>query len=327
MEQIDYDIDDFMNYCEVKNLAKKTIASYEQTLRLFVIFLKTKFDVKEAESVKEIHIMEYIKNLQERGKYTVVANANTKKINFPENRQDFKKEISKTTINNYIRNIKVFFNYMYDNRYISNNPIRRVRQLKNQRKVVGYIDDNNMNKLLRNFDLSKFHEYRDYIIALLIFDTGMRIGETLLIKETDIDYVNRSIRLLADNTKGKKDRYVFFSPDMLKQLKRWLQYKDRYKQSEYVFCTTKGTNLKIGNYETNFKKYGERIGQSELHPHMLRNNFAKRYLMNGGDIYTLSKILGHSSVTVTEEAYLDLETEDLRKQYQKHSPLMNLKRA
>ena len=60
---------------------------------------------------------------------------------------------------------------------------------------------------------------------------------------------------------------------------------------------------------------------------MLRNNFAKRFLMSGGDIYTLSKILGHSSVTVTEEAYLDLLTEDLRIKYQNYSPLLNLKRA
>lgn len=327
MEQIDYDIDDFMNYCDVKQLSQKTLKSYEQTLRLFAIFLKTECKIGEAESVKEIHIREYIKRLQERGKYTVVANENTKKVNFPENRQDYKKEISKTTINNYIRNIKVFFNYMYDNRYITNNPIRRVKQLKNPRKVVGYLDNTNMNKLLKNFDLSKFHEYRDYIIAQLIFDTGMRIGETLLIKETDIDFVRRTILLPADHTKGKKDRYVFFSVEMLKELKRWLQYKDRYKQCEYVFCTTKGKVLQVGNYETNFKKYGERIGQNEIHPHLLRNNFAKRFLMNGGDIYTLSKILGHSSVTVTEEAYLDLQTEDLRVQYQKNSPLMNLKRA
>lgn len=327
MEQIDYDIDDFMTYCEVKNLSKKTINSYEQTLRLFAIFLKNECEVKEAGEVKEIHIREYIKQLQERGKYTVVANENTKKVNFPENRKDYQKEVSKTTINNYIRNIKVFFNYMYDNRYISNNPIRRVKQLKNQRKVVGYIDDTNMNKLLKSFDLSKFHEFRDYTIAQLIFDTGMRIGETLLIKEADIDFVKRTILLPADNTKGKKDRYVFFSQEMLKQLKRWLQYKDRYKQCEYVFCTTKGTVLKISNYETNFKKYGERIGQNDIHPHMLRNNFAKRFLLSGGDIYTLSKILGHSSVTVTEEAYLDLQNEDLRVQYQRHSPLMNLKRV
>lgn len=49
--------------------------------------------------------------------------------------------------------------------------------------------------------------------------------------------------------------------------------------------------------------------------------------MQGMDIYTLSRILGHSSVTVTEKCYLDLDDEDIRKNYQKYSPLMNLKRA
>lgn len=327
MEQIDYDVDDFMNFCEVKNLAKKTLASYEQTLRLFAQYLKDIFKIKEVGEVKEIHIREYIKYLQERGKYTVVANQSSVKSNFPQNRKDYKQEISKTTINNYIRNIKVFFNYMYDNRYINNNPVKRVKEIKNTRKALGYMNDNDMNKLLKNFDLSKFHEYRDYTVAQLIFDTGMRIGETLLIKETDIDFIKRSILLPAENTKGKKDRYVFFSAEMLKELKRWLQYKDRYRQSEYIFCTHKGKKLDISNYETNFRKYGERIGLKNIHPHLLRNNFAKRFLMSGGDIYTLSKILGHSSVTVTERAYLDLDSDDIRTKYQRYSPLANLKRA
>ena len=48
--------------------------------------------------------------------------------------------------------------------------------------------------------------------------------------------------------------------------------------------------------------------------------------MSGGDIYTLSKILGHSSVKVTEECYLDLDDNDIRKNYQKYSPLANLRR-
>lgn len=60
---------------------------------------------------------------------------------------------------------------------------------------------------------------------------------------------------------------------------------------------------------------------------MLRNNFEKRFLMQGGDIYTLSRILGHSSVKVTEEAYLDLDENDLRQNYQRYSPLANLKRG
>ena len=207
------------------------------------------------------------------------------------------------------------------------NSVARIKEIKCARKVVGFIEDGDFNRLLKAFDLSKFHEYRDYIVAQLIFDTGMRLGETLLIEETDIDFIKRTILLKAENTKGKKDRYVFFSQEMLKQLRRWLQYKDRYRQSKYVFCTNKGKLLKVNNYETNFKKYGERIGLSEIHPHMLRNNFAKRFLMQGGDIYTLSRTLGHSSVKVTEEAYLDLDENDLRINYQKYSPLANLKRG
>lgn len=326
MEKIDYDIDDFMDYCTAKNLAEKTINSYEQTLRLLSRYLIEVQNVKSAEDTKELHIREYIKYLQDRGKYTVTSNEKTKNINFPENREDYGKKIEITTINNYIRNIKVFYNYLYKNRYITSNPVTRIKEIKCSRKVVGFIKNDEFNRLLRIFDLSKFHEYRDYIITQLIFDTGMRLGETLLIQEKDIDYINRTILLPSENTKGKKDRYVFFSEEMLKQLRRWLKYKDRYRQSEYIFCTNKGKPLSVSNYETNFKKYGVRIGLEKIHPHMLRNNFAKRFLMQGGDIYTLSRILGHSSVKVTEEAYLDLDTNDLRTNYQRYSPLANLKR-
>lgn len=143
--------------------------------------------------------------------------------------------------------------------------------------------------------------------------------------ETDINFKDRLIFLPADNTKGKKDRYVFFSVQMATELRRWLNYRDRYKDSEFCFCTIKGSNLLVRSFESNFSNYGERIGKKDIDPHMLRNNFAKRFLMNGGDIYTLPKILGHSSVQVTEQCYLDLKTEDLRRQYQKYLPIMNLK--
>ena len=58
MLQIDYDIDDFIDYCEVKRLSKKTVKSYEQTLRLLAMYLKNECEVKEAGDVRE-----YIKYL------------------------------------------------------------------------------------------------------------------------------------------------------------------------------------------------------------------------------------------------------------------------
>lgn len=325
---MDLEIDDFMNYCEYRNLSKKTLLSYEQSLRLFSRYLMDTYKINRSEQVTQQIILNYINDTKERGKYTVVANENTKKTNNPLNRGDYGKKVSMVTLNNYIRNLKVYFNYMYDNRIIKKNPTQKIKLIHVPRKAKGYMNDIEVNNLLKCFDLSRFHEYRDCVITELLFDTGMRLGECLLIKEkTDINFAERTIFLPADNTKGKKDRYVFFSVQMATELKRWLQYKDRYKESEYVFCTIKGTVLQERSFESNFSNYGERIGKKEINPHLLRNNFAKRFLMNGGDIFTLSKILGHSSIKVTEQCYLDLQTEDLKKQYEKHSPLMNLKKG
>ena len=66
MEQIDYDVDEFIDYCTSKNLSTKTIGSYEQTLRLLAQYLKDNYKVKSAGDTKELHIREYIKYLQEK---------------------------------------------------------------------------------------------------------------------------------------------------------------------------------------------------------------------------------------------------------------------
>ena len=87
-----------------------------------------------------------------------------------------------------------------------------------------------------------------------------------------------------------------------------------------------GEHITVSAFERNFKVYLKRISiKGKYSPHCLRNNFAKRCLMSGMDIYTLSRILGHSSVTVTEKAYLDLTDDDLRKRYQNFSPISNMK--
>ena len=325
MVQFDYDIDDFMSDCQARNLRPKTMQSYEQSLRTFEKYMVEVQKVTEASAVKEGHIKEYIQYLRTRGKYTVVANEQSRKYNIPQNRPDLNKPISDITINNYLRNIKVFFNYLTENHYIRQNPFMKIKKnLTNEHKIVEYISDEDFKNLIRCFDLSKFHEYRDCTIIELIMDTGMRVGETLLIKLSDVDMVRRSIYLPPENTKSKKGRMVFFSAEMDKSLKSWLQFKDRYRDSDYLFCTNNGKPVQVNVFERNFRMYASRIGLKNAHPHMLRNNFAKRFLMNGGDIYTLSRLLGHSSVTVTEKAYLDLNEEDLRVNYAPYSPLKNI---
>ena len=301
------------------------MSSYEQTLRLFERWCDEEEDIKEPTEVREAIIRKYICNLQERGKYTFCSNDVMKNSNFPERRKDYRSQISVTTINNYIRNLKAFFTWFsYETN--SRNPMERVKQLQNERVAREYLSDEEITKLCRNFDLSYFSEMRDYTIIMLILDTGVRLGECLSIEIEDVDLIERTIILHADNTKGRKTRCVFFSFKMMRILQKWLRFKDRYSESQLLFHVKGGTPLSVGSFESNMRKYLIRAGISKNYsPHSLRNNFAKRALMLGMDTFTLSRILGHSSVVVTEKAYLDLTDSDLRKRYQNFSPLENLK--
>lgn len=324
LSKFDLQIDDFMSYCESKDLSKKTMHSYEATLKLFARYLQDTLQIDNGTKVNDKIVREYILYLKDRGKYTVTSNDITRKYNNPHSRNDVGKMLSTSTLNNYIRNIKVFYNFLYETRQIKTNTVKKVQLLKNDRKPQDFISDDDFIKLIKSLNTSKYHEYRDYVLIQLLIDSGMRIGETLQILTEDIDINNRCIYLQADNTKSKKGRNIFFSVELSKELRRWLQCKDRYVDSEYLFCNPSGNTLEIRSIEKNFRQYGQRININ-LHPHQLRNNFAKRFLMAGGNIYTLSKILGHSSVTVTEKAYLDLTDADIKQSYESFSPLSGIK--
>ncbi|WP_053006252.1 tyrosine-type recombinase/integrase [Desulfosporosinus acididurans] len=131
------------------------------------------------------------------------------------------------------------------------------------------------------------------------------------IKVDDVDLNNRAIVLR--NTKNKKERLIFFSVKLKKELKNWIRYKDRYVTNELLFPSNKGNLLKPTNYEGTLNKIGKSLG-IELFPHRLRANFAMYYLLNGGDIYTPSRILGHSSLEVTK-VYLQIDDQNVSRRY------------
>ena len=327
MKNLDFEwlTDEFMLYCRSTQLREKTMSSYEQTLHLFGRWLADELKIYTVDKVTENVIRRYIDDLMVRGKYTFYVNDLSKKKNYPDRRRDYRKPVSVTTINNYIRNIRVFFNWMEREYIIHKNPMKRIRQLKHNRQAKVFLSDEDLKKLLSKFDKSYFTEHRDYVMIMLMLDSGMRLGECSTVLVTDLELARKRINLRAEETKGRKDRTVYFSPRTETVIRRWLQFKDRYVESDYLFPVKEhGGSIGVGNFETNFKRYILRAGLNEEYtPHCLRNNFAKRCLMNGMDIFTLSKILGHSSVEVTEQAYLDLTDDDISKQYHRASPLSN----
>jgi integrase/recombinase XerD len=316
-------IDNFMLYCASKNLSVKTMKSYEQTLKLFALYLQQTYGIEDVDKVKSVHIRQYIKYLRERGKYTVTTNVMANEINHPHHRADFNKPISDTTIANYLRNIRVFFNFLFNiERAIKQNPVSSIENIKPIRKQKPLLTEDEITRVLRSFDITTFHGYRNWVITRLLLDTGMRISECLDLVPENIDFKHKAILIV--NPKNRQQRYVYFSYKMSTDLKRWLLYRDRYSNSEFMFPTIKGTKLEVRNFEKALREAGKKAGVS-VHPHQLRNNFAKYYLLNGGDWVSLSRILGHSSVEVTQKAYLDFTDKEIAVKYQRHSPLNHLK--
>jgi len=308
-------IEEFMLHCSSKNLSKKTMMAYESTLKLFSDYMKNSFQIEKVEGVTKSHIRHYVNFVQERGKYSGIG------VETPRNniqaRTDYGKPISTNTINNYVRNIKVFFNWLSDEDEITKNPVDKIKLLKGFERMKPLLNESEINLILNSFDKTKFDGYRNYIITLFIFDTGCRITECLNIQVQDVDLSNKAVVLKY--TKNKKERLVFFSTKMRKELQRWIQYKDRYFSNELLFPSNRGNIMMLGTYETALRKIGQRKN-IELFPHRIRANFAQYYLLNGGDLYSLSRIMGHSSLEVTK-VYLQLDNESVGRQYQKFSPL------
>lgn len=313
------DIDRYMLDSTAKGLAPKTLSSYEQSLKLFARYVQDVFEIEDGRKLKAEHLRAYIRDVRERGKYKIIGHEAAK--NSPTHRKDFGKKVSETTVANYTRNIKAFYSYLLEERWTDTNLMKDVTVPKPARKMKVLLEDNEIKQFFRAFDVTKFDQYRDWIIAQLIFDSGIRISELTATVVADFDLRNNA--LLLRETKNKKERIVYYSDTMKRLLRSWFDYKDRYGNSEWAFPTNRGTRVRVEGLERSFRL---RAADCHIHvtPHLLRNNFAKRYLINGGDLATLSRLLGHASLEVTASIYLDFADKEIMRKYQKHSPLGNL---
>ncbi len=211
MKNLDFEwlTDEFMLYCRSTQLREKTMSSYEQTLHLFGRWLSDELKIYTVDKITENVIRKYIDDLMVRGKYTFYVNDLSKSKNCPDRRRDYRKPVSVTTINNYIRNIRVFFNWMEREYIIRKNPMKRIRQLKYNRQAKVFLSDEDLKKFLSKFDKSYFTEHRDYVMIMLMLDSGMRLGECSTVLVTDLELARKRINLRAEETKGRKPSFCF----------------------------------------------------------------------------------------------------------------------
>ncbi|HUV31169.1 MAG TPA: tyrosine-type recombinase/integrase [Acidobacteriota bacterium] len=169
-------------------------------------------------------------------------------------------------------------------------------------------------------DKQKYPYWRDYLMVLLLYVTGLRRAELARISLPDLE-LNRGLVTVIG--KGGKERVVPLGQNTRGDLKRYLALRREYarqKQSRAaaLFLNRNGQALSVRSVDRLVKKFG-RAGGVNLTPHALRHSFATHMLENGADLMLIKELLGHASLSTTQK-YTHVTAETLKKTYRRAHP-------
>jgi len=162
-------------------------------------------------------------------------------------------------------------------------------------------------------------ERRTWTLILLLLDTGLRIDEALKLERRRVNLDNLVLAVLG---KGGKERQIPFSLELRKVLYRWMRALGDSAPCQLVFISRSGLALSYRNVTRDIQRVCRHAGvASHVHPHLFRHQFAATYIRQGGDIYRLSRLLGHSAITTTQIYLRSMGVEDLRAGRERLTPL------
>jgi site-specific recombinase XerD len=214
-------------------------------------------------------------------------------------------------VNLRARSLNSFFSWLHQEGHA---PERlRVKMLPNPLRPINLLRDDDVRRLVA-FRPACLNQRRAWTLAITLLDTGLRIDEALGLERANVNLDDMVLRVLG---KGRKERLVPVSVEARKHLYRWLAAST----CRYVFGVREGGRMSRTNARRDIRVVCKALGiTAAVNPHAFRHVFAVNYIRAGGDIYRLSRILGHSSVTTTQTYLRSMGIEHLREGH--HSPLM-----
>ncbi len=235
------------------------------------------------------------------------------------------RRLSPFSVQGYVRTIKAFWSWLMAEGYISNNPMEKLKIPKVPRKVIATFTPEQLKKMIKQLDLNKQRTFRDYNIILLLIDTGIRLSELANLRVEDVDFKQSCLLVTG---KGSKERIVPIGTQVRRHLWRYISAfrpEPYLSENTNLFLTASGNPLKRGAIRLMISRLGVKAGISGVRcsAHTFRHTFAKQYIMQGGDIFSLQRILGHSSLEMVK-VYVNLAMSDVSKQHRKYSPVDNI---
>lgn len=261
-----------------KNLSAKTVIAYQSDLSDFCRFVSNR-------EISDETIISYVQYLNQKG-------------------------LKGSTINRKLVVLKMLFDYLYQNHYISQNYfITHKFKFKKERKLPKTMTVKEVSFLLRylaaqkeqaSTSFARWKCVRNLALIDTIASTGIRVAEASSISIQDIAM---SERVILIHGKGRKQRLIYIScPQTWDNLMQWIKVRKACNPiTDKLFLNRYGEQISIHGIEYIFNSVRDSCGiNPHATPHYLRHTFATNLLANGADLRSVQEILGHSSVSTTE---------------------------
>lgn len=296
--KIEQALQEYLIEIEVRKFTPKTIRSYRNNLNLFVRYLTEEADLHDTEDLTLAAVRKFTLYMTSKGK-------------------------KGTYVNGLLRTIKVFIQYCHTEGYGGFNTRKVFKWCKEERTVITTFKPSQVKKMLSSCGGHDYLSVRDKAVLSLLFETGIRCWELCCITPEDIheDFI-------IINGKGHKQRVVPITIALRKAFMRYDAARTSYftlkNTDNYYFLSNHGKQLTNSAVEHIVKRHGEGIEGIRISPHTCRHFFAQQHVKIGTDLYTISRLLGHENIGITQTYLNSLRDEDVIQLAKEKSVLMNL---
>ena len=272
-----------------------TVRSYTNDLEQFSVYLTAQLGMTDEIGLKHFHVRSWIVHLMQDN-YTA------------------------KTVNRKISTLKSYFKYLKKSGHIKSNPTAKVIAPKIAKRLPVVVREERIEDLLdREIDQNDFESVRNQLVIDLLYTTGIRRSELINLKESDINYSLRQIKVLG---KGNKERIIPISHKLIESIKLYQELKEseQLNESKFLITTSKG--------KKSYPKLIYNIVHAQLStvstvkkrsPHILRHSFATHLANQGAELNAIKEIMGHANLSATE-IYMHNSIDRLRSVYQNAHP-------
>lgn len=299
----DDDLSAFLNYLkDNRNYSPFTIKSYQIDIEQFLVFL-------QEENIKKTDV--------ERGDIRLFL----LRLN--------KEQLEASTIQRKISSLRHFYRFLVLYRQYSKNPFDLVSSPRKSKKLPSFFSHEEISTLLNdNQKRTDKYQKRDQAIMELLFASGLRASELINLKFQDVDFEEKSIKVLGKNNKQRITHFNNVTKDALLNYKNSLRVilLGNNEDNDIIFLNKEGKKLSERGLEYIVEEASKKAGfPLHVHPHMFRHSFATELMNNGADIRVIQELLGHSSVSTTS-IYTDVSFQDLKETYDNCFPSLKDKK-